>query len=75
MGDIEDIIRDLVEKRAERHASSFEKCMAKLISKIGASQMVRRFPLRLGGMDPLAEDFESLSNFWMLPMFLKYTKN
>jgi hypothetical protein len=49
--------------------------MAKLISKIGASRIVKLFPMRLGGMDPLAEEFENLSNFWMLPMFLKYTKN
>ena len=75
MDKIELIVKDLVETRLERHPASFEKCMAKLISKIGASRIVKRFPLRLGGMDPLAEDFEALSNFWMLPMFLKYTKN
>lgn len=36
---------------------------------------MKRFPLKLVGLDPLSEDFEELSNFWMLPMFLKYTKN
>lgn len=59
MEKIESIVKELVETRIERHASSFEKCMAKLISKIGASRIVKRFPLKLGGMDPLAEDFEN----------------
>lgn len=59
----------------ERHASSFEKCMAYLISKIGAGLIVKRFPINIIGLDPLAEDYDDKSNLWMIPMFLKYTKN
>ncbi|KAL4431808.1 hypothetical protein ABPG74_015248 [Tetrahymena malaccensis] len=73
--DVDCIVKELVENRVNRHASSFEKCMAKLISKIGAGLIVKRFPLQIAGLNPLAEDFEDKSSLWMIPMFLKYTKN
>ena len=59
----------------ERHPGSFEKCIAKLISKIGAAQIVSKFPLITKDLDPSDPNFENVSNFWMLPLFLKYTRN
>jgi hypothetical protein len=75
MDALEAILKELVDSRLDRHPSSFEKCMAKLISKIGAGAIVKRFPLKLSGLDPLSPEFEGQSNFWMLPLFLKYTRN
>ncbi|EGR30041.1 pre-rRNA processing protein, putative [Ichthyophthirius multifiliis] len=71
----EQIIEELVQSRRERPPQNFEKCFSKLITKIGASQIVKKFQFKSENLNPLDDLFEEQSNFWMLPLFLKYTKN
>lgn len=59
MDTIDSILKELVDSRLDRHPGSFEKCMAKLISKVGAGAIVKRFPLKVSGLDPLSPEFEA----------------
>ena len=67
-----DLISALIETKSQRPQNVWFICMGKFLQKMNPEIILKHSPLRILECDLKLENYEDLSNSWLLPLFKKH---